>query len=64
MVQHVSPRQANIRAKKHAGHLREQEGRKRGMEVKINGLNHVPDALRSLFYLTLTACVVGIALSI
>lgn len=34
------------------------------MEVKINGLNRVPDALCSLFYLTLTACEVGIALSI
>lgn len=64
MVQHISPGQADIRAKKHAGHLREQGGRKGGMEVKINGLNHVPDALCSLFYLTLTACEVGIALSI
>lgn len=49
MVQHFSPWQADIRAKKHAGHLRELKGRKGGMEVKINGLTHVPDALCSLF---------------
>lgn len=54
MVLLVNPRQAEKRAKNHAGHLMEWEQRKGGMEVKINDLNNVPDALCSPFYLILT----------
>lgn len=54
MVLNVNTWQAEIRAKSHAGPLREWAWRKGEMEVEINDLSNVPDALCSLFYLILT----------